>query len=107
MQSFGDPDRKNTLSRNKLMREARKGKKTIEINSLEERIAAEIILPGEIDVKLDSIGGLNDEKEELYDLVILPLKRPELFAQKGLACMLHIFTSFRTYCISERMRELL
>lgn len=33
-----------------------------------------------MDVEFDSIGGLDGIKEALFELVILPLKRPELFA---------------------------
>ena len=86
--SFGDPDRSRTIARNKLVNKTMsKGKRkdAIEMNPMEQRIAAEIILPGELDVTFSRIGGLEMEKEELYDLVILPLKRPGLFKQKGLA----------------------
>ncbi|KAI3989258.1 hypothetical protein MKX01_007895 [Papaver californicum] len=42
-------------------------------------IAGDLIDPDEIDVEFQTIGGLNDVKKAIYDLVILPLKRPELF----------------------------
>ncbi|CAI7829804.1 unnamed protein product, partial [Closterium sp. NIES-53] len=44
-------------------------------------IANDVINPQDIHVTFDSIGGLQHVKESLHDLVILPLQRPELFAQ--------------------------
>ena len=43
-------------------------------------IACDVINPDSIDVEFDSIGGLDHVKQALYELVILPLRRPELFA---------------------------
>jgi len=43
-------------------------------------IACDVINPLHIDVEFGSIGGLESIKQALYELVILPLKRPELFA---------------------------
>jgi SpoVK/Ycf46/Vps4 family AAA+-type ATPase len=43
-------------------------------------IACDVINPDEIDVEFDSVGGLDEVKQALYELVILPLRRPELFA---------------------------
>ena len=43
-------------------------------------IACAVINPDHIDVEFDSIGGLEAIKEALYELVILPLRRPELFS---------------------------
>lgn len=43
-------------------------------------IACDVINPNHIDVEFDSIGGLEKIKQALYELVILPLKRPELFS---------------------------
>jgi SpoVK/Ycf46/Vps4 family AAA+-type ATPase len=42
-------------------------------------IACDVINPDSIDVEFDSIGGLDHVKQALYELVILPLRRPELF----------------------------
>ncbi|KAG8381094.1 hypothetical protein BUALT_Bualt06G0086500 [Buddleja alternifolia] len=49
-------------------------------------VACDVVNPDHIDVKFESIGGLDAIKEELYELVILPLKRPELFARGKLLC---------------------
>lgn len=43
-------------------------------------IACDVINPDHIDVEFNSIGGLEPVKKALYELVILPLQRPELFA---------------------------
>ncbi|KAG9458417.1 hypothetical protein H6P81_002925 [Aristolochia fimbriata] len=61
------------------------------IRSVLDAIACDVLNPDHIDVEFDSIGGLEDVKQALIELVILPLKRPELFAgqllspQKGLS----------------------
>lgn len=43
-------------------------------------IACDVINPDHIDVEFNSIGGLESIKQALYELVILPLRRPELFS---------------------------
>ncbi|XP_028806659.1 ATPase family AAA domain-containing protein 1-B [Neltuma alba] len=43
-------------------------------------IACDVINPDDMDVEFDSIGGLEKIKQALFELVILPLKRPELFS---------------------------
>ncbi|GER28558.1 P-loop containing nucleoside triphosphatehydrolases superfamily protein [Striga asiatica] len=43
-------------------------------------IACDVVNPDHIDVKFESIGGLGAIKQALYELVILPLQRPELFS---------------------------
>ncbi|MFQ6663626.1 hypothetical protein Gotur_031073 [Gossypium turneri] len=43
-------------------------------------IACDVINPDHIDVEFESIGGLEAIKQALYELVILPLRRPELFS---------------------------
>ncbi|PHT86694.1 hypothetical protein T459_08800 [Capsicum annuum] len=42
-------------------------------------IAGDVVNLDHIDVKFDSIGGLDGIKETLFQLAILPLRRPELF----------------------------
>ncbi|KAJ9174313.1 hypothetical protein P3X46_017350 [Hevea brasiliensis] len=58
----------------------RLGRPLIETNPYEDVIACDVINPDRIDVEFDSIGGLEAIKEALYELVILPLRRPELFS---------------------------
>jgi ATPase family AAA domain-containing protein 1 len=43
-------------------------------------IACDVVNPDDIDVEFDSIGGLDQVKESLFELVILPLRRPEIFS---------------------------
>ncbi|PWA83641.1 ATPase, AAA-type, core, P-loop containing nucleoside triphosphate hydrolase [Artemisia annua] len=45
-----------------------------------DMIACDVVNPDDIDVEFDSIGGLDSTKQALYELAILPLRRPELFA---------------------------
>ncbi|KAG6574257.1 ATPase family AAA domain-containing protein 1-A, partial [Cucurbita argyrosperma subsp. sororia] len=58
----------------------RLGRPLIETNPYEDVIACDVINPDHIDVEFNSIGGLETIKQALYELVILPLKRPELFS---------------------------
>ncbi|KAG1354550.1 ATPase family AAA domain-containing protein 1-B [Cocos nucifera] len=48
--------------------------------SFKDVIACDVINPDHIDVEFESIGGLENIKQALFELVILPLRRPELFA---------------------------
>ncbi|KAA8540077.1 hypothetical protein F0562_026769 [Nyssa sinensis] len=57
----------------------RLGRPLIQTNPYEDVIACDVINPDHIDVEFDSIGGLETIKQALYELVILPLRRPELF----------------------------
>lgn len=58
----------------------RLGRPLISTTPYEDVIACDVINPDEIDVEFDSVGGLDEVKQALYELVILPLRRPELFA---------------------------
>ncbi|CAK9318159.1 unnamed protein product [Citrullus colocynthis] len=58
----------------------RLGRPFIQTNPYEDVIACDVINPDHIDVEFDSIGGLETIKQALYELVILPLQRPELFS---------------------------
>ncbi|KAI5006071.1 hypothetical protein ZWY2020_033314 [Hordeum vulgare] len=48
-------------------------------NEFEKRIRPEVIPANEIGVSFDDIGALEDIKESLQELVMLPLRRPDLF----------------------------
>ncbi|PKA54460.1 Katanin p60 ATPase-containing subunit A1 [Apostasia shenzhenica] len=48
-------------------------------NEFEKRIRPEVIPASEIGVTFDNIGALDDIKESLEELVMLPLRRPDLF----------------------------
>lgn len=58
----------------------RLGRPLINTNPYEDVIACNVINPDHIDVEFNSIGGLEAIKQSLYELVILPLRRPELFS---------------------------
>ncbi|CAI9774202.1 unnamed protein product [Fraxinus pennsylvanica] len=58
----------------------RLGRPLIQTNPYEDVIACDVIDPDHIDVRFDCIGGLDAIKQALYELVILPLRRPELFS---------------------------
>ncbi|KAA0042539.1 hypothetical protein IC582_022612 [Cucumis melo] len=58
----------------------RLGRPLIQTNPYEDVIACDVINPDHIDVEFNSIGGLESIKQALIELVILPLKRPELFS---------------------------
>ncbi|KAL3521689.1 hypothetical protein ACH5RR_019838 [Cinchona calisaya] len=46
----------------------------------EDVIACDVINPDHIDVEFDSVGGLKASRKLCYELIILPLRRPELFS---------------------------
>ncbi|KNA19930.1 hypothetical protein SOVF_056920 isoform A, partial [Spinacia oleracea] len=48
-------------------------------NEFERRIRPEVILASEISVSFADIGALDETKESLQELVMLPLRRPDLF----------------------------
>ncbi|KAK1431615.1 hypothetical protein QVD17_08098 [Tagetes erecta] len=58
----------------------RLGRPLVHTNPYEDVIACNVINPDHIDVEFNSIGGLESIKQSLYELVILPLRRPELFS---------------------------
>ncbi|XP_004502710.1 uncharacterized protein [Cicer arietinum] len=77
-----DPNRetsKKALEHKKAIAK-RLGRPLIQTNPYEDVIAGDVINPDQIDVEFDSIGGLESIKEALFELVILPLKRPDLFS---------------------------
>ncbi|VAH42419.1 unnamed protein product [Triticum turgidum subsp. durum] len=50
-------------------------------NEFEKRLLSDVIPPDEIGVSFDDIGALENVKETLKELVMLPLQRPELFSK--------------------------
>eukprot|EP00614_Pseudopedinella_elastica_P000430 CAMPEP_0172604930 /NCGR_PEP_ID=MMETSP1068-20121228/25185_1 /TAXON_ID=35684 /ORGANISM="Pseudopedinella elastica, Strain CCMP716" /LENGTH=339 /DNA_ID=CAMNT_0013407171 /DNA_START=110 /DNA_END=1125 /DNA_ORIENTATION=+ len=51
----------------------------LQLNEHECLIAENLVDPSALTTSFEDIGGLEDSKNEIMDLVILPLKRPELF----------------------------
>eukprot|EP00252_Welwitschia_mirabilis_P015928 TRINITY_DN35335_c0_g1_i1.p1 TRINITY_DN35335_c0_g1~~TRINITY_DN35335_c0_g1_i1.p1 ORF type:complete len:392 (-),score=91.08 TRINITY_DN35335_c0_g1_i1:515-1690(-) len=58
----------------------RLGRPLVKTNPYEDVIACDVINPDDIDVTFDSVGGLDNVKRSLYELVILPMQRPGLFS---------------------------
>ena len=58
--------------------------RSITTNTYEDVIACDVINPDHLSVSFDRIGGLQTIKERLFELVILPLRRPDLFARGNL-----------------------
>ncbi|KAL7191724.1 hypothetical protein ACSBR2_023748 [Camellia fascicularis] len=50
-------------------------------NEFEKRLLADVIPPTDIGVSFDDIGALENVKDTLKELVMLPLQRPELFCK--------------------------
>ncbi|KAG5139196.1 hypothetical protein JHK84_032964 [Glycine max] len=53
-------------------------------DEFESNFISAVVPPGEIGVKFDDIGALEDVKKALNELVILPMRRPELFSRGNL-----------------------
>ncbi|KAI5405473.1 hypothetical protein KIW84_052310 [Lathyrus oleraceus] len=77
-----DPNRESTKKALEQKKQIAKrlGRPLIQTNPYEDVIACDVINPDHIDVEFDSIGGLDTIKQALFELVILPLKRPDLFS---------------------------
>jgi SpoVK/Ycf46/Vps4 family AAA+-type ATPase len=56
------------------------GRPLVKTNQYEDVIACDVVNPDDIDVTFESIGGLDEIKQALHELVILPLQRPGLFS---------------------------
>jgi SpoVK/Ycf46/Vps4 family AAA+-type ATPase len=50
-------------------------------NEFEKKLLGDVIPPTDIGVSFDDIGALENVKETLKELVMLPLQRPELFCK--------------------------
>ncbi|XWS38168.1 hypothetical protein CRYUN_Cryun19dG0107100 [Craigia yunnanensis] len=77
-----DPNRESSKKsiENKKAISKRLGRPLIDTNPYEDVIIGDVVNPDHIGVEFESVGGFDRIKEALYELVILPLKRPELFA---------------------------
>lgn len=60
-------------------------------NEFEKKLLAEVIPPNDIGVTFDDIGALENVKDTLKELVMLPLQRPELFCKGQLTKVCFVY----------------
>lgn len=65
-------------------------------NEFEKRLLADVIPPNDIGVTFDDIGALENVKDTLKELVMLPLQRPELFCKGQLTKVCTFFHKERS-----------
>ncbi|KAH9771618.1 AAA domain-containing protein [Citrus sinensis] len=58
--------------------------KNLAKDEYESNFVSAVVPPGEIGVRFDDIGALEDVKKALNELVILPMRRPDLFSRGNL-----------------------
>lgn len=58
--------------------------KNLAKDEYESNFVSAVVPPGEIGVRFDDVGALENVKKALNELVILPMKRPELFSRGNL-----------------------
>ncbi|KAG5245363.1 peroxisomal ATPase [Salix suchowensis] len=58
--------------------------KNLAKDEYESNFVSAVVAPGEIGVKFNDVGALEDVKKALNELVILPMRRPELFSRGNL-----------------------
>ncbi|CAA2965484.1 AAA+-type ATPase [Olea europaea subsp. europaea] len=58
--------------------------KNLAKDEYESNFVSAVVPPGEIGVKFDDVGALEDVKKALNELVILPMRRPDLFSSGNL-----------------------
>lgn len=70
-------------------------------NEFEKKLLADVIPPGDIGVTFEDIGALENVKDTLKELVMLPLQRPELFCKGQLTkvCTSYMSLLFFYRCI--------
>ncbi|GBG28793.1 26S proteasome regulatory subunit 8-like [Hondaea fermentalgiana] len=59
------------------------GREGFAMDDYEAIIANDLIYPEDIDVTFEMIGGLDEVKTEIFDIVALPLQRPDLFVGRS------------------------
>ena len=77
-------------------------------NEFENWILDDVISPGDIGVTFDDIGALENVKDTIKELVMLPLQRPELFCKSQLTkvyiyilsifCLSNCISLLNVYC---------
>lgn len=61
-----------------------KGKLELVLREHEIEVAADVVCPDDIDVTFAEIGGLSEQAKQLQQAILLPVRRPSLFAQSKL-----------------------
>eukprot|EP00980_Cylindrotheca_fusiformis_P023207 scaffold10220_cov148-Cylindrotheca_fusiformis.AAC.5 len=61
-----------------------KDSSTLALSNHERQIAQDVIDPDDIATSFSDIGGIDDIKQELWELAVLPLQRPDLFGESHL-----------------------
>ena len=61
-----------------------KGKMELVLREHEIEVAADVVCPDDIDVTFAEIGGLSEQAKQLQQAILLPVRRPSLFAQSKL-----------------------
>ncbi|PKA63375.1 Katanin p60 ATPase-containing subunit A1 [Apostasia shenzhenica] len=74
-----EPEKLGTVAKNESGVLPPKAPESPPDNEFEKRIRPEVIPASEIGITFDDIGALDDIKESLQELVMLPLRRPDLF----------------------------
>ncbi|GJZ91287.1 ATPase family AAA domain-containing protein 1-A, partial [Tanacetum coccineum] len=69
---------------NRSPRSPHDNQKNLAKDEYESNFISAVVPPGEIGVKFDDIGALEEVKTALHELAILPMKRPELFSRGNL-----------------------
>ena len=57
--------------------------KSLDLNQYENAIAEDVIDPADIQTSFADVGGIDHIKTELWDLVVLPIIRPDIFVSKS------------------------
>ncbi|KAL3929317.1 MAG: hypothetical protein SGBAC_012264 [Bacillariaceae sp.] len=68
----------------KLLEKQGKDSSALELSNHERQIAQDVIDPDDIATSFSDIGGIDDIKQELWELAVLPLQRPDLFQESHL-----------------------
>lgn len=68
----------------KLLEKQGKDSSSLELTNHERQIAQDVIDPDDITTSFADIGGIDDIKQELWELAVLPLQRPDLFRESHL-----------------------
>jgi hypothetical protein len=57
---------------------------SLALTNYERQIAQDVVDPQDISISFVDIGGIDEMKQEIYELAVLPLQRPDLFATSHL-----------------------